>query len=428
MVKYFLVTQLSNISLYQNISLILTFFNVPMRRLVLNILEGIRVLDFGRYIAGPYCAALLGDLGAEVIRIERIDGSEDRYVHPIDNPNGEGAMFMQMNRNKKGITLNPTKEGSQEIVKKLVKTSDIVVANLPPQTLKRMGIDYDTISKYNKKIILTTVSAFGHGGPYSERVGFDGVGQAMSGATYLTGYEDEPIKAYSPYIDYGTASLTAMGTLAAIIEREKTGEGQVVEGALFATSLAFMNTHIIEQAITNKNRKAIGNKSPYAGPVDIVKTKDGWIIVQVLGDPLFKRWAKLVGAEEYLEDERFSSDIKRGENSQALSDKTQEWSKNLTSEVALKLLSEAMVPAGPVNNLSDVLDDQHVKEMNFFQNLDFPGLKKPAPVMGLPINLSNSESSIRKRPPMLGEDTDAILKELGYSEDQINEFREKRIV
>ena len=394
----------------------------------MDILKGIRVLDFGRYIAGPYCAALLGDLGAEVIRVERIAGSEDRYVHPIDNPNGEGAMFMQMNRNKKGITLNPTKEGSQEIVKKLVESADIVVANLPPQTLKKMGIDYETLSEYNGGIILTTVSAFGHGGPYSERVGFDGVGQAMSGAAYLTGYEEEPVKAYSPYIDYGTASLTAMGTLAAIIEREKTGKGQIVEGALFATSLAFMNTHIIEQAITKKNRKAIGNKSPYAGPVDMVKTKDGWIVVQVLGDPLFKRWAKLVKAEEFIEDERFLTDIKRGENGQVLSDKTQDWCKDLTSEEALKLLAEAQVPAGPVNNLEDVLNDQHVKEMNFFQNIDYQGLKSPAPVMGLPIKLSNSDNKIKKSPPLLGEDTDNILLELGFSKDQIESFRKARII
>ena len=394
----------------------------------MDILKGIRVLDFGRYIAGPYCAALLGDLGAEVIRVERIAGSEDRYVHPIDNPNGEGAMFMQMNRNKKGITLNPTKEGSQEIVKKLVESADIVVANLPPQTLKKMGIDYETLSEYNGGIILTTVSAFGHGGPYSERVGFDGVGQAMSGAAYLTGYEEEPVKAYSPYIDYGTASLTAMGTLAAIIEREKTGKGQIVEGALFATSLAFMNTHIIEQAITKKNRKAIGNKSPYAGPVDMVETKNGWIVVQVLGDPLFKRWAKLVGAEEFIEDERFLTDIKRGENGQILSDKTQDWCKNLTSEEALKLLAEAQVPAGPVNDLEDVLNDQHVKEMNFFQDIDYQGLKSPAPVMGLPIKLSNSDNKIKKSPPLLGEDTDNILLELGFTKDQIESFRKERII
>ena len=398
------------------------------KRFELKILKNIRVLDFGRYIAGPYCGALLGDLGAEVIRIERLDGSEDRFIHPLKDEGGEGAMFMQMNRNKKGMTLNPTKEGSATIVEKLIKSADVVIANLPPQTLKRMGIDYETISKYNPGIILTTVSAFGAGGPYSERVGFDGVGQAMSGAAYLTGGESEPVKAYSPYIDYGTASLTAMGTLAAIIDREKTGKGQIVEGALFATSLAFMNTHLIEEAITNKNRKAIGNKSPYAGPVDIVKTKDGWIIVQVMGEPLFKRWANLVGAEEFLNDERFSSDIKRGENSQILSDKTQDWCKNLTSEEALSLLSEAHVPAGPVNNLSNVLKDEHVNKMNFFQDIEYPGLNEPAPVMGLPINLSNSENNIKKRPPLLGEDTDEILAELGFSEDQIKLFRDNRII
>ena len=250
----------------------------------------------------------------------------------------------------------------------------------------------------------------------------------MSGATHLTGYEDEPIKAYSPYVDYGTASLTAMGTLAAIIDREKTGRGQVVEGALFATSLAFMNTHLIEEAMTSKNRKAIGNKSPYAGPVDIVKTKDGWIVVQVLGEPLFKRWANLVGAEDFLNDDRFSTDIKRGENSKILSEKTQDWCKGLSSKEALNLLSEAQVPAGPVNNLADVLKDEHVNQMNFFQDVEYPGLNKPAPVMGLPINLSNSENKIKKRPPTLGEDTNQILTELGFSEEKINIFRDKRII
>jgi len=394
----------------------------------LNILEDIRVLDFGRYIAGPYCAALLGDLGAEVIRIERLSGSEDRFVHPLKDDGGEGAMFMQMNRNKKGITLNPTKEGASEIVEKLVKSADVVVANLPPQTLKRMGIDYETISKYNPGIILTTVSAFGAGGPYSERVGFDGVGQAMSGAAYLTGNDDAPIKAYSPYIDYGTASLTAMGTLAAIIEKGKTGKGQIVEGALFATSLAFMNTHLIEQSITKKNRKAIGNRSPYAGPVDMVQTKDGWIVVQVLGDTLFKRWANLIGAQDLLTDERFKTDSDRGINGKILSKKTSEWASQFTNKDALDLLAEASVPAGPVNDLQSALDDPHVKAMNFFQDIEYPGVPGKSPVMGLPIKLSNSDNTIKKRPPLLGEHTDELLLSLGYDNDKIKEFRDKRII
>ena len=394
----------------------------------LKILKNIRVLDFGRYIAGPYCGALLGDLGAEVIRIERLDGSEDRFIHPLRDEGGEGAMFMQMNRNKKGMTLNPTKDGSATIVEKLIKSADVVIANLPPQTLKRMGIDYETISKYNPGIILTTVSAFGAGGPYSERVGFDGVGQAMSGAAYLTGSENEPVKAYSPYIDYGTASLTAMGTLAAIIERNETGKGQIVEGALFATSLAFMNTHLIEQSITKKNRKAIGNRSPYAGPVDMVETKDGWIVVQVLGDTLFKRWANLVGAEDLLDDDRFSTDINRGVNGEILSDKTSDWASQYTNEEALNLLANANVPAGPVNDLQDALDDPHVKAMNFFQDLEYPGIPGKSPVMGLPVKLSNSDNTIDRRPPILGEHTEEILIDLGFTNDEIDEFKEKRII
>ena len=398
------------------------------KRFKLKILNNIRVLDFGRYIAGPYCGALLGDLGAEVIRIERLNGSEDRYIHPLKEEGGEGAMFMQMNRNKKGMTLNPTKEGASDIVEKLIKSADVVIANLPPQTLKRMGIDYETISKYNPGIILTTVSAFGAGGPYSERVGFDGVGQAMSGAAYLTGNDDEPLKAYSPYIDYGTASLTAMGTLAAIIEKNKTGKGQIVEGALFATSLAFMNTHLIEQSITKKNRKAIGNRSPYAGPVDMVKTKNGWIVVQVMGDTLFKRWASLVGAEEFLNDDRFSTDINRGINGKILSKKTSEWASQYTNEEALNLLANASVPAGPVNDLQSALDDPHVKAMNFFQDIEFPGLPGKSPVMGLPVKLSNSSNNIDRRPPILGEHTEEILTELGFNNNEISEFKEKRII
>ena len=304
----------------------------------------------------------------------------------------------------------------------------MVIANLPPQTLKRMGIDYETISKYNPGIILTTVSAFGAGGPYSERVGFDGVGQAMSGAAYLTGNESEPVKAYSPYIDYGTASLTAMGTLAAIIERNQTGKGQIVEGALFATSLAFMNTHLIEQSITKKNRKAIGNRSTYAGPVDMVETKDGWIVVQVLGDTLFKRWANLVGAEDLLDDDRFSTDINRGVNGEILSDKTSDWASQYTNEEALNLLANANVPAGPVNDLQDALDDPHVKAMNFFQDLEYPGIPGKSPVMGLPVKLSNSDNTINRRPPILGEHTEEILTDLGFTNDEIDEFKEKRII
>ena len=189
-----------------------------------------------------------------------------------------------------------------------------------------------------------------------------------------------------------------------------------------------MNTHLIEQSITKKNRKAIGNRSPYAGPVDMVETKDGWIVVQVLGDTLFKRWANLLGEEDLLSDERFSTDINRGINGKILSKKTSEWASQYTNEEALNLLAEASVPAGPVNDLQDALDDPHVKAMNFFQDIEYPGIPGKSPVMGLPVKLSNSDNIIKKRPPLLGEDTDEILGNLGFSEEDIKEFRDKRII
>ena len=159
------------------------------------VLDGIRVLDFGRYIAGPYCATLLADMGADVIRVERpVIGSEDRWVSPIAS-GGEGALFMQMNRNKRCLTLNPKKPEGRAIVRQLVQRSDVVVANLPPQTLEEIGLDYPTLKQTKDDIILTTVSAFGHGGPYSHRVGFDGIAQAISGAMYLSGTPDEPTAA-----------------------------------------------------------------------------------------------------------------------------------------------------------------------------------------------------------------------------------------
>ena len=265
------------------------------------VLEGIRVLDFGRYIAGPYCAALLAEHGAEVIRIEKREGSEDRYQAPVADT-GEGALFLQINRNKLGLTLDPMRPEGQEIVRKLVATADVVVANLPPQTLAAMKLDYESLTAVKPDIILTTVTAYGRGGPYSDRVGFDGIGQVMSGAVYMTGTEDQPYRAQVPWVDFGTALHCAFGTMAALMARKVTGKGQWVEGALLATAVTFGNALLIEQAVIAPNRVPTGNRGQTAAPVDIFRTKDGWILAQVIGQPLFKRWAKLMGEEHWLTD------------------------------------------------------------------------------------------------------------------------------
>src|SRR5579871_1944730 len=183
-------------------------------------LSGIRVVDFGRYIAGPYCAALLGDLGADVVRVEKREGREDRTLVPLrersDGSPSEGAMFLQMNRNKRSLTLDPMSAAGRDVVRRLVADADVVVANLPAETLTAMGLDWDAVSKINPRAILAVGTAFGLEGPYSGRVGFDGVAQAMSGAAYFSGSTEQPVRSAAPWVDFGTASLLALGVAAAL--------------------------------------------------------------------------------------------------------------------------------------------------------------------------------------------------------------------
>jgi crotonobetainyl-CoA:carnitine CoA-transferase CaiB-like acyl-CoA transferase len=391
------------------------------------VLSGIRVLDFGRYIAGPYCAALLAEHGAEVIRIEKREGSEDRFQAPV-TATGDGALFMQMNRNKRGMTLDPMRPEGREVVARLVKTADVVVANLPPQTLAAMGLDYASLTAIKPDIILTTVSAYGRGGPYSERVGFDGVGQVMSGAVYMTGEQDQPYRAQVPWVDFGTALHCAFGTMAALMNRKATGKGQMVEGALLATAVTLGNALLIEQAVKKPDRVPTGNRGQTSAPVDIFRTRDGWILVQVIGDPLFRRWAKLMGEDHWLNDPRFKDDISRGDNGAVVSERMGRWCAQYTTAEALEILGKAKLPAGPVLKPQQTLDDPHIQAMGFFQPTEFPGMAKPAPVAKAPVWLSATPGSIRHRAPVLGEHTDEILAELGYDRAAIAALREKGIV
>ena len=394
---------------------------------MVGVLDGVRVLDFGRYIAGPYCAALLAELGADVIRIEKRDGSEDRYQAPVATT-GEGALFLQINRNKRGLTLDPMRPEGQEVVRKLVETADVVVANLPPQTLKAMRLDYESLKTAREDIILTTVTAYGRGGPYSDRVGFDGIGQVMSGAVYMTGEENQPYRAQVPWVDFGTALHCAFGTMAALMARQATGKGQWVEGALLATAVTFSNALLIEQAVIKPDRVATGNRGQTAGPVDVFRTKDGWVLVQVIGQPLYRRWARLMGEDHWLTDPRFKDDISRGDNGAIISSRMSQWCAERTTAEVLRILAAAKIPAGPVFKPQQTLDDPHIAAMGFFQPTEFPGAPRPAPIARAPVWLSATPGSIRHRAPKLGEHTDQILAELGYDRTAIAALREKSVI
>jgi crotonobetainyl-CoA:carnitine CoA-transferase CaiB-like acyl-CoA transferase len=391
------------------------------------ILDGIRVLDFGRYIAGPFCATLLADLGADVIRVEKPAGGEDRYTVPVTS-DGEGAYHMQIGRNKQSITLNPTTEEGQEIVRRLVKNADVVVVNVPAKALKKMGLDYESLCAINPSIILTMNTAFGSSGPYADRGGFDTIAQALSGNMHLSGINGQPGKSFAPYCDFGTATLSAFGTLAAIMHRMQTGEGQVVEGSLLSTALTFNNAALIEEALLKKNRQGTGTRGQFNAPTDTFETQNGWLSIQVVGHGLFKRCCDLLQEKAWLEDPKYSSDQGRGDHGHIISQRMQDWCTQHTNESAMAELSKAGIPAGELLTPAQTLKNEQVVANHHFQSIDYPNSPHSAPIAAHPIQYSKTTVTPFKRAPILGEHTDKILSEIGFKPNQIEEFRERGII
>ena len=338
-------------------------------------------------------------------------------------------MFLVMNRNKRAMTLDPASPKGREIVRQLVATADVVVANLPPEVLRSLALDLESLRRVKPDIILTTVTAFGAGGPWSHKHGFDGIGQVMCGSAYLTGTPEQPMRAAVAWVDCGTASLAAFGTLAALMARQKTGRGQKVEGALLRTAVAFNNPTLVEQQVIQADRIATVNRGQTSAPSDLFRTRDGWIIAYAIGNPMFARWAKLMGEEHWLTDPRFKDDEARGDHGELISKRMASWMRRAHHRGGAGRAGKgAASPPGRSTRRSRRWRMRTSARPGCSPTPSIPGLPRPVPLAPTPVDLSETPGRFRHRAPTLGEHTDAILGELGYGADEIRTLREEKVI
>ncbi|HYU12396.1 MAG TPA: CoA transferase, partial [Stellaceae bacterium] len=289
-------------------------------------------------------------------------------------------------------------------------------------------LDLDSLREVKPDIILTTVTGFGAGGPLSHKHGFDGIGQAMSGAVCLSGTPELPTMTKVPWVDFGTAFLSAFGTLAALIERGKTGRGQKVEGALLRTAVAISNAMLIEQSLTGVDRTAIKNRGFNSAPADIFRTRDGWIVATVIGQPMFRRWCRMIGEEHWLADPRFADDQSRADHGEVISARMSEWCAMRSCAEALAELEKASIVAGEVYSPQQALDDAHIRAAGLLQERAYAGLEQTVPLAPTPIELSETPGSYRRPAPLIGEHTDEILASLGYDAGEIAALHAAKVV
>jgi crotonobetainyl-CoA:carnitine CoA-transferase CaiB-like acyl-CoA transferase len=391
------------------------------------ILEGIRVLDVTRFVAGPAATALMADLGADVIRIEAPGGAEDRSTLPFKDGFHGGVGFTQLGRNKRGVSLDLSCDKGRAVFDRLLETADIVVANLPRRTAASLGLDYDRMAAIKPDIIFVHLTTFGNEGPYADRLGFDAIAQVMSGLTHISGEPGKPMKHNSAWVDMSTGFLAAFGAMAALHHRNRTGEGQKVETNLLQTAMTVGNYFLFDQFFNQTDRVGTGNRAQSGGPADLIRTKDGWVYMVALGAPMFRRFMRMIGREDLLADPRFATDELRAENGEILSAIVTQWAGQYGNAEILEILEANRIPAGPLLTPQEALDDPHVREQ-FLVEVPIEGLPRPAPYVKPPVTFSKTPGAIRTGPPRPGEHGDAVLAQAGFSAAEIDELRRDGVI
>jgi crotonobetainyl-CoA:carnitine CoA-transferase CaiB-like acyl-CoA transferase len=389
-------------------------------------LDGIRVVDLSRVIAGPWCGALLGDLGADVIKVEDVGpGDESRTWPP--HKDGEAAAYLLFNRNKRGIALDLKTPEAVEVVKRLVKTADVVIENFRTGTMESFGLGYDVLSQINPRLIYCSVSAFGRTGPRKDSPGYEALMQAFSGIMSITGEPGgQPVRAGVSFLDLTTGILCALGVSNAIIQRQKTGLGQRVDGSLLETAVSLLAFHAEGYLLTGALPRALGSGHPSLSPYRNFKCRDGqWIFIAAANDRFWQKLAKALDLDDLAADPRFEKNQGRVANRVELEGLLEQTIGALDREPLLKRLEEADVPATPVNTVDQVMNDPQTAERGIVQRAMHPKLGE-IPVVGTPLHFSRMSPGVRRAAPLRGEHTDTVLIDLGYSPAEIQALRAKK--
>lgn len=390
------------------------------------VLEGIKVLDVCRFIAGPYCCTLMGEMGAEVIRVEEPGGAGDRFIGVLAK-NGQSVGFYNNSRCKKGITLNLKSAKGKQLFKELASRVDILVENFGGGVMEKMGLDYETIKPLNPGIIYVSVSGFGQTGPYKERTSFDPVGQAMSGHMSVTGFpEDPPTRSAIAWVDFSTAMHAAVGTLSALYHRKNTGVGQFLDVAMLDTAISFMSSMYAEYLVAGQMRPQLGNHF-FHQPGDLYKARDGWVFISPLTERIWKRMAEVMGVEFILEDPRFANNLLRYQNREALGAIIEGWTLKRSAAEIVETLVKERVPCGKVYSIPEIVKDPHVSARNMLVDLEYSDIGN-FPTAGVVIKMSETPGSTFKAPGIGEHNEEIYCGLLGLSRGELTALSKEGVI
>ena len=375
-------------------------------------LEGIKVLDFTHEVAGPHCTMLLGDLGAEIIKVER-PGRGDRARHWVGM---RETIFIAHNRNKKSIVLDLKSEEGRKIALELAKKVDVIVENFVPGTMKKFGLDYENVKKVNPRIIYCSISGYGQDGPYANRPAWDPIIEAESGLMSLTGDPEPclPSRIPASIVDCGAGVYAALAIVSALLYREKTGKGQMIDISMLDIAALWAGYWIAYSSITGEVRARMGSSAPVGAPYQVFRTKDSYIFIAAFEDEHWRRFCEALGIEDFMNNPLFSTREKRAENRKVLIEKLDKIIRAWKTEELVDKLIKAGVPCAPVNNTIQVATHPQLLHRNMIIEIEYKGQKVKVP--GIPFKLSECQLRIKYPPPEIGQHTEEVLREFGVKQ------------